>query len=157
MGGREYEAIAGGDAQPNLPALLNVIERGALALPTFAAGGPFSGRPGELLNADGLSGSERAALATLYVVLMTELLIESLGARGDILIDGPLAKNPCFGPLLAALLPSSNVLLCTGDSNTRALCYLGGFPDAPSKSPQRVQAVHVQGLADYRASWRRKT
>jgi sugar (pentulose or hexulose) kinase len=157
MGGREYEAIAGGDAQPNLPALLNVIERGALALPTFAAGGPFSGRPGELLNADGLSGSERAALATLYVVLMTELLIESLGARGDILIDGPLAKNPCFGPLLAALLPSSNVLLCIGDSNTRALCYLGGFPDAPSKPPQRVQAVHFQGLADYRASWRRKT
>jgi sugar (pentulose or hexulose) kinase len=157
MGGREYEAIGGGDARPNLPALLNVIERQAMALPAFAPGGPCSGRPGQLLNADRLSGSERAALATLYVTLMTELLIESLGARGDVFVDGPLAGNPCFGPLLAACLPASNVLLCTADGNARAACYLGGFPDVPSKPLQAVQALHVPGLAAYRESWRQNS
>ncbi len=56
MGGREYEAIAGTDARPNMPALLNVIERKVMALPAFASGGPFVGREGQVVNAEGLVG-----------------------------------------------------------------------------------------------------
>lgn len=160
MGGREYETIAGTDARPNAPALLNVIERKAMALPAFASGGPFAGREGRLIDADDLSGSERASVATLYVALMSELLIEMLGAEGSVLIDGPLATNPLFGSILGALLPERSVELSTGDGgNTRAACHLAGFHDAPS--PPMAPATPatpalLQSLPSYREAWRNR-
>ena len=157
MGGREYEAIAGTDTRPNMPALLNVIERQAMALPAFASGGPFAGREGRLVNADKLSGSERASVATLYVALMCELLIEMLGADGDVLIDGPLATNPLFGSVLGALLPSRAVLLSPGDGgNTRAACYLAGFHDAPTQAMTATAPAQLNALPAYRAAWRKQ-
>lgn len=157
MGGREYEAIAGTDTRPNMPALLNVIERQPMALPTFASGGPFIGREGTVVNGDGLSGSERASVATLYVALMSELLIEMLAARGDVLIDGPLSTNPFFGSLLASWLPTQRVLLSAGDGgNTKAACYLGGFTDAPSQSMKAVEPLTNKQLHAYREAWRRQ-
>lgn len=155
MGGREYEAIAGTEARPNLPALLNVIERRAMALPAFANGGPFAGRAGRLIDTENLSGSERASLATLYVALMSELLIEMLGADGDVLIDGPLATNPLFGSLLAACLPGRSVWLSPGDGgNTRAACYLAGFPDAPAEPMTAAAPLVLKSLPAYRDAWR---
>lgn len=155
MGGREYEAIAGTDTRPNMPALLNVIERQSMALPAFASGGPFAGREGRLLNADGLSGSERASLATIYVALMCELLIERLGADGAVLIDGPLASNPLFGSILAALLAERSVALSAGDGgNTRAACYLAGFHSAPASRMTRAAAANLKSLPAYRRAWR---
>jgi L-fuculokinase len=157
MGGREYEAIAGIDTRPNMPALLNVLERQTMALPTFASGGPFAGREGTIVNGDALSGSERASVATLYVALMSELLIELLGARGDVLIDGPLATNPFFGSILASGLPAEHVLLSAGDGgNTRAACYLGGFTDAPAPPVRAADPLTNQHLRAYRETWRRR-
>lgn len=155
MGGREYETIAGTESRPNLPALLNVIERQAMALPAFASGGPFAGREGRLINAESLSGSERASVATLYVALMCNLLIEMLGATGDVLIDGPLATNPLFGSVLASLLPDRAVWLSPGDGgNTRAACYLAGFHDAPSEPMSAAASLVLKSLPAYRETWR---
>lgn len=155
MGSREYEAIAGTDARPNLPALLNVIERRVMARPTFASGGPFAGREGRLINAERLSGSERASLATLYIALMCELLIEMLGATGDVLVDGPLATHPLFGSVLASCLPDRAVWLMPGDSgNARAACYLAGFHDAPSESMKAAATLVLKSLPAYRDAWR---
>ena len=155
MGGREYEAISGTDARPNLPALLNIIDRQAMALPTFASGGPFAGREGRLVNAESLSGSERASMATLYVALMCELLIEMLGAAGDVLIDGPLATSALFGSVLAACLPGRSVWLSPGDGgNTRAACYLAGFHDAPSEPMTAAPPLVLKSLPAYRDAWR---
>jgi sugar (pentulose or hexulose) kinase len=157
MGGREYEAVAGTDARPNAPALLNVIERQAMALPAFASGGPFAGREGRLINADNMSGSERAGVATLYVALMSELLIEMLGADGTVSIDGPLATNPLFGSILGALLPERSVELSTGNGgNTRAACYLAGFHDAPSPAMTPATPVILKSLPAYREAWRKQ-
>ncbi|MET0533619.1 MAG: FGGY family carbohydrate kinase [Steroidobacter sp.] len=156
MGGREYEAIAGTDSKPNLPAMMNVIARRVMAMPAFASGGPFAGREGQIVNGENLSGSERASVATLYLALMTELLIESLGARGDILVDGPLATNPFFGSLLATFL-SRPVHLSAGDSgNTRAACFLAGFIDSPTAPMKEAAPISLRELNTYRESWRRE-
>ncbi|GFE91119.1 FGGY-family carbohydrate kinase [Steroidobacter agaridevorans] len=156
MGGREYEAIAGTDVRPNMPALLNVIERQSMALPAFASGGPFAGREGRVINAESLSGSERASLATLYIALMSELLIEMLGADGAVLIDGPLATNPLFGSILGALLPERSIELSSGDGgNTRAACYLARFHDAPPSPMTPATAASLKGLPAYREAWRK--
>jgi sugar (pentulose or hexulose) kinase len=154
MGGREYEAIAGPEGRANRPALLNVIEHQAMALPTFASGGPFAGREGRLVNAENLSGSERAGVATLYVALMCELLIEMLGAEGDVLIDGPLGSNAMFGSVLGALMPSRSVWLSPGDGGNTAACYLAGFHDAPATAMKRSAPLTIDSLAAYRDAWR---
>ena len=156
MGGREYEAIAGADARPNLPAMLNVIARRAMALPAFASGGPFAGREGRIVPGERLSGSERASVATLYVALMTELLIEGLGAGGDVLVDGPLATNPFFGSILSECL-SRPVGLSTGESgNTRAACFLAGCANSPAAPTKAAAPLALDELGAYRELWRRE-
>ncbi|MES1263467.1 MAG: L-fuculose kinase, partial [Peristeroidobacter soli] len=90
MGGREYEAIAQGGDEPTVDSVLEVMSAGAIALPSFASAGPYAGRVGRLENVEGLQGTQRAALATIYSAMMTTVLIESLGAAGEIFVDGPL-------------------------------------------------------------------
>ena len=46
MGGREYEAIAQSSDEPTVEAVNEVIASRALALPSFASAGPYSGRAG---------------------------------------------------------------------------------------------------------------
>ena len=78
---------------PTLDALRSVIEKGAIAVPAFAPGGPFATSPGQLINIEMLDAPERAALATLYVALMSDLALELLAADGDVIVDGPLAPT----------------------------------------------------------------
>jgi L-fuculokinase len=162
MGGREYSAIAEQSAtttarvQPTISDLQHIIDRETQALPSFApAGGPFADRRGELVNAHGLSPGERAALATAYVALMTELQLDSLGSTGDIIIDGPFARNPLFGPLLAALKPKDRIRLSSqaGGVEHGALRLVD---DKPAPLPPVVQPLNAAGLDSYRLDWRRK-
>ncbi len=159
MGGREYDAIAGGASeQPDLDALAAVLEKQAVALPSFASGGPFQGRTGRLLQADRLATAERAALATLYTALMTELLIESLGATGDVLIDGPLAGNRLFGPLLRTFGHAGDVRLSASSlGGARSACYLAGFPLAAQEPMQAAEPLRLPQLHEYRHRWRELT
>jgi L-fuculokinase len=160
MGGREYEAIAGNSStpqQPTLESVRGVLDKNALALPSFAiAGGPFANRKAELLNADQLNSSERSALATLYCALQTDLLLDLLGATGTVLVDGPLAANPLFGALLAAFRPGSRVLI--GDNRagpTQCARLLCGH--TPSLHLHEIRPLSCAGLADYRSHWRFRT
>jgi L-fuculokinase len=153
MGGREYEAIASGLDGPTVESVRTVIKQGAMALPSFAAAGPFSGREGVLVKCENLTGVQRASLATLYAVSMTSLLIESLHAGGDILIDGPLASNPLFGSLLATLTGSIVELQAGEVGGARAALFLAG--KSVGRIPvRRAEALDVPELRAYHASWR---
>ena len=154
MGGREFEAIAPVPVCPDESNLISVLGQQAFAVPAFARGGPYAAHQGRLIHADRLSDAERSALATLYTTLMTELLLEDLDARGDIVIDGPLATNAIYARLLAALRPQSQVLKRPAHVDVRALCHLAGvqLPEAPL--PIRVEPWRPVGLDTYRAAWR---
>lgn len=154
MGGREYEAIASGsDEMPTADALASVVRQKAFAVPAFASGGPFAGNAGRLVDTDRLASAERTALATLYTALMTALLIESLGASGDVLVDGPLASNALFGSVLAARVPASRVLLSAG-KGVGAIAYLAGFPNVAEKPLQAVSPIEPAQLDEYSRAWR---
>ena len=157
MGGREYEAIAGGSEVPTIEGVGDVLVRGAMALPSFASAGPYSGRAGRVEGCD-LDGVRRASLATLYTALMTALLIESLGAAGEIFVDGPLARNPLFASLLAACVPAGSVRSFTQGGGTRVATYLAGLPASatPIAAPQTVVPLRLPGLLDYQAKWRHR-
>lgn len=155
MGGREYETIARGGDRPGLDALINVLRQGSFALPAFASGGPFCGHPGDIIGADELTGSERAALATVYTALMCDLLIDSLAGQGDILVDGPLTANPLFGSLLRACRPTSGIWLSTAASGSaRAAAYLAGFTPPSERSLQAARPLDLPEFAEYRRAWR---
>jgi len=158
MGGREYAAVAGAEAPtPTLRDLQDVVSAGAMALPSFAAGGPFPGRSARLLNVAGLAPSQRAALATLYVALVTEAMLELLGAQGTVLIDGPFAANPLVPALLQTFLPRTR--LAIGGTNAGAAAgalalVLGRQAPAAKDDAAPVAPLNVEGLAAYRADWR---
>jgi len=157
MGGREYDVIAQNAALPSREALAAVLQRQAMALPSFAPGGPFPGAKGTLLRADQLNGAERAALATLYVALMSDLSIELLGAGGDIFLDGPLAANPLFAAVLAALRPANRVLVTGAAAGSDiAVVFLAGFPHRAAALPPAVEPLTLAGLVEYRCIWRER-
>ena len=159
MGGREYSAIVG-DSRGNLDnaALERVIAQGALALPCFAPqGGPFSARTGEIRG--DFVVSDRPALGTLYVALMTDLMLSRLGAdTGDLIVEGGFVANPMFGPLLAALRPAQRVFT-GGDAAgaARGAALLAHWPPVAACVPLGSAAApaDITGLEAYRRAWSR--
>lgn len=153
MGGREHAAIAGG-ATGTEAGLAAVIERGILALPSFTeAGGPFPGRRGRIVGEIGPE-SERGALAALYLALVTEVALDLIGARGRLIIEGPLAADPLFAPILAALRPQQPVALSDDRAGTvggALSLVLGTKAPAPMLVP--ALAIEHPGLAAYREGW----
>jgi L-fuculokinase len=156
MGGREYETIAQGAGEPSVDALIEVLTRGSIALPSFASAGPYSGRPGKLEAAEDLDASQRAALATLYSALMTVQLIESLGTAGEIFVDGPLARNPLFASLLGACVPVGTVRTYPEGGGTRVAAHLAGLPSPQPGALRNVTPLRIPGLLEYQANWRHR-
>jgi L-fuculokinase len=156
MGGREYETIAQGPELPTLDALIEVLISGAIALPSFASAGPYSNNKGRIEGAEGFSAAARAALATLYSALMTAQLIESLGAAGEIFVDGPLARNPLFATLLAACVHAGTVRTYPEGGGTRVAAHLAGLPAPATGFLQTVMPLQLPGLLDYQANWRHR-
>jgi sugar (pentulose or hexulose) kinase len=156
MGGREYEAIAQGAGEPTMDALIEVLARGCMALPSFASAGPYAGRAGKLQGAEGLGAAQRAALATLYSALMTAQLIELLGTAGEIFVDGPLARNPLFAGLLGACVPVGTVRIYPEGGGTRVAAHLAGLSSPPHGELHNVAPLRVPGLLEYQAGWRHR-
>ena len=121
MGGREYAAIAGTRGlalTPSLADVKTVLARRLFALPSFTAtGGPHPQRRGRLRGEPG-SAAEAAALATLYVALMSRNTILLTGPVTRLFIDGAFAANKAFAEVLAALLPDVEVHVALGTNGT---------------------------------------
>ena len=156
MGGREYAAIAGDAAVAPTRADLNAaLARGAMALPSFAeAGGPFPGRCGRLVDAGGLAAGERAALASLYLALMSDVSLNLLSSRGPIAVEGPLAKNTLFGGLLAALRQDQPVHLSEDAAGTVGGALRLAGPAPPARSVPPAAPLDDDRLGAYRDLWR---
>jgi len=159
MGGREYEAVAGSQAPPpdraglghaalaraaldraalDRAALDRALACGARVDPCFAPGGQFPGAKGRVVGGDALDPAARAALASLYVALLASHALDLLRAEGDIVIDGPLARNPLFASLLATLRAGAPVLLGGEGSGSAGGAYAlltGRLPDDAGLAP----------------------
>jgi L-fuculokinase len=157
MGGREYSELLGAVQAPaDDAAVARVIASGAMALPCFAPqGGPFVSRRGRICG-EVLQG-DRSALATLYVALMSDLLLTRLGANtGDLIIEGGFATNSIYCELLAALRPEQPVFAGNDAAGTaRGAALLAQWPlrmlEAAPGRPIEKRAI--EGLASYREAW----
>ncbi len=143
MGGREYAAICGGDAdamQPSVGDLETILASGALAIPSFAdQGGPFREQPGRVVGNVPDAPRNRAALAALYCALMTDYCLTMLEARGDIILEGRLASNDAFAAALAALREPQPVFRSPDETGTlRGAVSLSLLARGKSPQPARL-------------------
>ncbi len=157
MGGREFGAIAG--EKPAAFAAEDVarlIAQGSMALPCFAeTGGPFAGQVGRFVGPAAATAAEQAALATLYVVLMTDHCLAALGASGRVVVEGAFTANPWFGPLLAGLADGRDVTVSDDSSGTTCGAWmLDAWGRAPEAAAAPVAAWAPAGWQAYRDAWR---
>jgi len=154
MGGREYAAIAGSEAMNLVPTLADVrmaIARRLFALPSFSeSGGPFPGIAGRL-TARPSSSAEAAAVATLYIALMSREAIRLTGPVRRLYIDGAFASHHAFTQILAALLPDAEVHAAEGTDGTAiGASLLAAMADTDGELPRiavPVRRVIVPSLA----------
>jgi sugar (pentulose or hexulose) kinase len=160
MGGREYEVASGGWVkQVSVQAVEAVIAKQAFALPSFAAGGPVQGYQGRFVGPD-VGGEERAAVALLYIALMTDLSLDLIGSQNEIVIDGGLVKTGLYASLLAALRLGQTVHTSTNPEGS-ALGAAALVFDAVGESPFANDCVVAEpatilGLDAYRMLWRQQ-
>ncbi|SMC49020.1 carbohydrate kinase [Rhizobium sp. RU36D] len=159
MGGREYDIASGGWTSPVSPeALASVIAKRAFALPSFAPGGPVPGEQGHFIGPV-VEGEERAAVATLYVALMTDLSLDLIRSRNDIVIDGGLVKTGLYASVLAALRPGQTVHTSAnpkGSAFGAAALIFRSEGESPFVNDCEVASpITIAGLEAYRAAWRR--
>ena len=168
--GNEYEGRASRQPADHTD-LDSVLAARAMALPSFAAAGPFARETGRLLRADQLDAPGRTALASLYLALMSDLRLDDLGCRDDIIVDGPLSGNALYCALLAALRPAQQLMRGNGDTasgTVRGALYLAhpelahaerahrnnGRNESPTIAPPGIAPALVAQLAHYRQRWR---
>jgi len=160
MGGREYAAIAAGSqAAASRATLQRAIDRGQFALPSFAPGGPFPSRTGELKGPAPSGAEERAAIATLYVALMMDVVLDQLRSANRILVDGGLARNQSLLGTLAALRPTQSIsrnVAAEGTAMGAAALALEAHGKRQVFAPQLevATALALRGLSEYRETWR---
>lgn len=158
MGGREFGAIAG--AQParfGRAEIEKLIAQRTLALPCFAeTGGPFAGQAGRITGPAPATPAEQAALATLYVVLMTDHCLGALGAAGRVVVEGAFTANPWFGPLLAGLAEGREVTVSDDSSGTTCGAWLlDAWGSVAEAAAAPVAALNPPAWRAYREAWRR--
>jgi len=157
MGGREFGAIAGSQPAPFERAdIERLIAQGSMALPCFAeTGGPFAGQVGCFEGPLAANAAERAALATLYVALMTDHCLDALGASGRVVVEGAFTANAEFGPLLAGLADGREVTVSDDSSGTTCGAWLlEAWGREADGAAAPVAAWQPTGWRAYRDSWR---
>jgi len=162
MGGREYESIVAVDGLTERPTALDaeaVMASRALALPCFAAqGGPFREHAGRIEGALPSGPRARAALASLYLALVTDHCLDLLGAQGDVIVEGPFATNVAYCNALAGLRAPQPVLASLDVSGTTAgAALLAAWPDSRARPRTTAcDSISTAALDVYRRSWRAK-
>lgn len=158
MGGREYDVISDGWDKPiGQAAVERVMARGIFAMPSWAAGGPFPETTGEIVGGD-VEGEERAAVAALYVVMMTDLSLDLISSDNLLVVDGGLARIDLFTAMLGQLRTSQTVVRSTMSEGSATGAAALAFK-ALGLSPFRDETVpvapsKVPGLEAYRDRWR---
>lgn len=161
MGGREYAVLTSECATvtPTQADLQRVIANQSFATPSFCDnGGPFARHGGRIHNASALTtDAERVALACLYVALMTDYCLDTVQARGPLVLEGPYAASPLLSSLMAALRAPRQKVFTTHDTHGTAFgAAMLAFtsPDGRTRPYNHVLPAELDQLAEYRHRWR---
>lgn len=162
MGGREIESVIEIDTRrvdirPDQPRLLeavpDVIESGAMLLPTLAPGfGPFPDGEGRWIERPEDWFARRAA-ACLYAALVADSSLDLIGSSGRLLVEGRFAEAEVFVRALASLRPGTEV--CTVNAHNDVSFGALRLIDPQLRPPGELVPVRplVSDCRAYRARW----
>lgn len=88
---------------------------------------------------------QRATLASVYVALTTDSVLELMGVEGDLIIDDPLAENGLYAEVLSCARTRAAILLSHG-------CAPAALPAALlcNIDPVEQRYTRVKSHADYK-------
>ena len=164
MAGREFDLVSQlkgpCTVEPDLDTVRRLIGRGTMALPTFNSNGdtfPGTGGRGRVIGPELADATEAKALASLYVALGTDVVLDLLQSKGQVILAGGLAKDRLYAPILAALRAPQK-LSSSSEPDSTALGAAELFwrtvrPTPPIALTPAVPAG-IEGLASYRSRWK---
>jgi sugar (pentulose or hexulose) kinase len=164
MGGREFTHVAGEQpdgARAGITAIASLVARGTFALPAFGAdSGQFPGcaEKGRIFGPPPATPEERLALAVLYMALLTEVCVRSLGPSRCAVLDGSYLHDPAYATLVAMLRPRAETLFNTESNGIAAgAALLCGHRHRKGKAPLVLdhprKALEIPGLQVYAGRW----
>ncbi|WP_222184310.1 FGGY-family carbohydrate kinase [Geminicoccus harenae] len=164
MAGREFDLVAqlegSGGGEPDWAVVHRLIERGTMALPTFSTNGdtfPGTAGKGRLIGPELVDPTEAKALASLYVALGTDVVLDLLKSKGQMILAGGLAKDRLYAPILAALrAPQPLSVSAEPDSTALGAAELHWRKVRPTPPIELtpVAPAELAGLAEYQQRWR---
>ena len=165
MGGREIELLTGLDTRRldlrhDQPALLAaascVLAGGHMVLPTFAPGsGPFPTRQGRWVSLPEDAFQQRAAVA-LYAALMANVLLDLIGSRERVLVEGRFAESEVFVRSLATLRRVSTVFVGHAHTDVAFGALRLVHPSLPAPTPLHEVQPLAADVRSYCSLWHRK-
>lgn len=154
MGGREYEMLmAGHDGRWTERDVEAVLAGQIQLLPAVQPGsGPFPDAKARWVGGEPSTG-ERMVAVSFYLALMTATCLDLIGAEGDIVIEGPFAKNSLFADMLRAATARSVFPQTGHDTGTTIGTVL--LTGVPSTQPTGDTLLKPIGEAwkNYANSW----
>jgi sugar (pentulose or hexulose) kinase len=156
MGGREFDLVMQGATNaPTADDIAMVLRQGIMLLPAVVPDtGPFQGRTARWLPTIPPVGSGQRATATaFYLALVTAHALSLIGHGGEIIVEGPFARNLTYLHMLSAasgapVIPSQG---STGTARGAALLITGAAGmQADATPPVTVPG----GYASYADTWR---
>lgn len=156
MGGREFSRLLGETPiEPSAAEIGSVLATPVLLTPSVEPGsGPFPGRKSAWLPSQDMTPGERFAVVSFYLAMMTATCLDLIGARGDIVVEGPFGANRLFTEMLATAA-GRDVVEAKGSTGTSVgaalLCAAAGSPSIPQKAGTRV--APNGGWAGYARRW----
>ncbi len=161
MGGREFEVLTAASGVSGQSDMDEVLEKSILLLPSVETGsGPFPGRKAEWLPERPAAHLVPAA-ASLYLAMMTATSLTLTGAKGEVIVEGPLARNRAFLDMLSVATgrPVLTSASSTGTSIGAALLAMGKdtrFAN-PSEAIAAPSGPYAERLIKWRDLWLEKT
>jgi len=163
MGGREIESVIGIDTRrvdikPDQPALLaavpQVLETGAMLLPTLAPGcGPFPSGSGRWMFEPADWYEKRAAIC-LYAALVTDVSLDLIGSKRLLLVEGRFAEAEVFVRALASLRPDTDVFVANAHNDVSFGALRLIAPQLRAAGGLRHVEPLDSAIHTYREKWR---
>lgn len=159
MGGREYAHLSQGhNDNPGIDTIEHLIKNDCFAIPSFAdAGGPFIGNAGIIIHKEAIERPQHnAALATMYVALMTDYCLEMIQSQGPVIIEGPFAANTMLCKLIASFRPNQSVRTTADSAGTSfgAALLTMKLQTENTRALHPVECNSLTGLRSYHQKWR---
>lgn len=161
MGGRELFKLegatedqidAGAASRALFAAAADILESDSFAMPTMQHGvGPLGELKGKWIEKPNYQLGRRAA-ADLYLALMTDLMLDLIGSKERLVIEGRFAEDPLFYGALASLRPKQQIYLMPA-YNSVSYGAMGLRAKLPPEAPLvKVEPLSLN-IAPYAARW----